>query len=252
LVSDAHRSTTDKRKTSGASCSEHPPHLRRQESQAKITPTVLEPEFSSSAADPGRDGGSVTRHVSSSSYRIHPRLSLCVFALLVSLLFFFMQHQFSLTNARSAMRVVVPQQVVQSIDQRDNSTMRVVLPNGAIIVLEPRQAAPAIDDRPNATSAAAQMIDAPDTPPMINPRYAPDTTGNTREFANRLRTSSKNKSSSVSSNTSARIHLVCEVGGGEGPDPERVAGDRVFAWQKSSNVMALVQLLNKSHYAEYF
>jgi len=46
-----------------------------------------------------------------------------------------MQQQFSLTNARSAMRVVAPRQVVQSIDQRVNSTMRVVLPNGAMIVL---------------------------------------------------------------------------------------------------------------------
>jgi hypothetical protein len=90
---------------------------------AKITPTMLEPEFNSSATDPGRDGGSVRR------------LSLCVFAVLVPLLLFFMQHQFFFTNARSAMRVVVPRQVVQSIDQRVNSTMRVVLPNGAMIVL---------------------------------------------------------------------------------------------------------------------
>jgi hypothetical protein len=114
--------------------------------KAKITPTVLEPEFNSSAADPGRDGESVRG------------LSLCVFAVLVPLLLFFMQHQFSFTNARSAMRVVVPRQVAQSIDERENSTMRVVLPNGAMIVLEPRQAAPAINDRPNVTSAAAHDV----------------------------------------------------------------------------------------------
>jgi len=119
--------------------------------KAKITPTMLEPEFNSSATDPGRDGGSVRR------------LSLCVFAVLVPLLLFFMQHQFFFTNARSAMRVVVPRQVAQSIDERENSTMMdgVVLPIGPMIVLEPRQAAPAIDDSPNVTSAVAH--DVPDT-----------------------------------------------------------------------------------------
>jgi hypothetical protein len=116
--------------------------------KAKITPTVLEPEFNGSAADPGLDGGSVRR------------LSLCVFAVLVPLLLFFMQQPFSFTNAWSAMRVVLPRQVAQSIDERENSIMRVVLPN-AMIVLEPRKAAPAIDDCPNGTSAAAH--DAPDT-----------------------------------------------------------------------------------------
>jgi len=49
------------------------------------------------------------------------------------------------------------------VDERENSnsTMRVLLPNGAMIVLEPQQAAPAIDDRRDGTSAAAH--DATDT-----------------------------------------------------------------------------------------